>query len=619
LKSLPQAGLKPLLPKRPTQNRFFPAGILPLMLIGVGWLITSSSVQADQTVQGLRVVYPPNNHQTTAERIFLIGTAESQTPVIINGVRLQQRSRAGHFSPSFPLQLGKNTFVLQAGGQQLAITVERLANQPNLPVGLSFGQDSLAPAVPIARPVNEPICFSAIAPPLSQVSVLLAGHRLPLKPVTAAKLPDNAAALTNSNQPMTATPGLFQGCHRFAKPGNLGQPKYRLSLDGKTLEQAAKGTVEVLNPDQLSSVVVNRPQGGVARTGPSSDHTRLTPLPMGTQAQVTAREGDWLRLDYGGWIRQPETQSIGQVVPGQTIIRSIRSRQVPGWTEVVFPLQVPVPVQVSQSDQTFTLKLYNTTAQTDVVGVQDETVIRRLDWQQVAPGQVDYRFSLKPLQQWGYKLRYDGTSLILSLRHPPQLRDPRLPLQGVTIVLDPGHGGSTDLGARGPTGLPEKQMTLLTSQLLQQALVQRGAKVVLTRTTDADLDLQPRVDLINQLEPTLALSVHYNALPDNGDAWNTQGVSMFWYQPQSHSLAAFLQRQVVTRLNRRSYGVFWNNLALARPTVAPAVLMELGFMINPQEYEWIVNPVAQRQLANTLAEGVTLWLQQSQSSTIPSP
>jgi len=32
--------------------------------------------------------------------------------------------------------------------------------------------------------------------------------------------------------------------------------------------------------------------------------------------------------------------------------------------------------------------------------------------------------------------------------------------------------------------------------------------------------------------------------------------------------------------------VFWNNLALTRPSVAPAVLLELGFMINPVEFEW---------------------------------
>jgi N-acetylmuramoyl-L-alanine amidase len=295
-------------------------------------------------------------------------------------------------------------------------------------------------------------------------------------------------------------------------------------------------------------------------------------------------------------------------MPVQSVIRSVRTRQIPGWTEVVFPLQTPVPLSVDQGAQDFSLTLFNTTAQTDVIALNDDPVIARLDWQQVSPGQIRYRFNLKSAQQWGYKLRYQGTSLILSLRHPPTLTNGSLPLKGIKIVLDPGHGSSNDRGSVGPTGYPEKDVTLVVSKLLEQELNQRGATVVMTRTTDQDLDLQPRVDVINQQEPAIALSVHYNALPDDGDALNTQGIGNFWYQAQSQDLAVFLQRYLVKQLRRPSYGVFWNNLALTRPTVAPCVLLELGFMINPQEFEWITNASAQKQLAATLAEGIVAWL-----------
>jgi N-acetylmuramoyl-L-alanine amidase len=64
---------------------------------------------------------------------------------------------------------------------------------------------------------------------------------------------------------------------------------------------------------------------------------------------------------------------------------------------------------------------------------------------------------------------------------------------------------------------------------------------------------------------------------------------------------------LVARLDRPSYGVFWDNLALTRPTVAPAVLLELGFMINPQEFEWITDPQAQAQLADALAAAIARW------------
>ena len=62
------------------------------------------------------------------------------------------------------------------------------------------------------------------------------------------------------------------------------------------------------------------------------------------------------------------------------------------------------------------------------------------------------------------------------------------------------------------------------------------------------------------------------------------------------------------KLNRPDYGVYWNNLALTRPASAPSVLLELGFMINPNEFEWIVNPQEQKKLAVAIAGGITQWL-----------
>ena len=159
----------------------------------------------------------------------------------------------------------------------------------------------------------------------------------------------------------------------------------------------------------------------------------------------------------------------------------------------------------------------------------------------------------------------------------------------------------------------EKDVNLVVSRLLQEALETRGATVVMTREGDDDLFPQDRVDIINEIEPTLAVSIHYNALPDAGDALNTAGIGAFWYNAQAHSLAQFLHDYLVETLDRPSYGVYWNNLALTRPTVTPSVLLELGFMINPYEFEWITDPTAQQGLAETLADAIAAWVQNSDS------
>lgn len=567
----------------------------------------------------LTVVYPPAEHETTAEQIFLIGTAAPDAPVTVNGEPLDNRSPAGHFAPSFPLQMGENRFVVQQGDETLELRVTRVSPLPPMPEGVAFADGTLTPATDIARLPDDVLCFSAIAPPNAEVTVQLSEQTLPLLPQPeGVVLPPNYAVLTQQNQPLPVTGAQrYEGCaiaRQFlpsrspAATVNLGTPEFILQQGRETVRQPGAGTVSILSPQQPQIVAVTA-ASGTARTGPSTSYSRLTPLPTGTRAAVTGREGDWYRLDYGAWIRATDVQPVAGSVPPHTLIRSITSEVVDGWTEVRFPLQTPVPVSVLQAGDRFTLTLHNATAQTDTIYLSDDPVIRRLDWTQPAPGQVDYHLALKSDQQWGYKLRYEGTTLVLSLRHPPPVAvGSDRPLEGITILIDPGHGGPEDLGARGPNGIPEKDVNLTVSRLLRDRLEARGATVIMTRDDDIDLWPNDRADMIQAQEPTLALSVHYNALPDSGDAETTAGIGMFWYHAQAHSLAVFLHNFLVEERDRPSYGVFWNNLALTRPNVAPSVLLELGFMINPTEFEWIVDPDEQAALAEALAAGVTQWL-----------
>jgi N-acetylmuramoyl-L-alanine amidase len=574
-----------------------------LGLVLFNFLVTSSVALAQEP---LLVVFPPTNYQTSTEKIFFIGTAPPDGQVLING-KLVNRSKAGHFSPSFPLQLGENIFKVRYQNQEREIKIIRVSTQPELPQGLGFAKDSLTPAVDIARLPGELICFSAVAPPQATVSVNLVNQNIALLPQPSlAQLPPNSSVLTGLNQPNLSSLTKYQGCTTVANAADLGKPQFNLQLNDQRITQTGLGKIEILAPTQLAVAEIAS-ESGVTRTGPSTDYSRLTPLPKGTMASVTGKEGEWLRLDYGAWINSKETKIISGAVAPQTVIRSVGYRQLAEATEMRFPLESAVPVSVEQGNNSFILTLYNTTAQTDTIRLDDDHLISRLDWQQVSPTQVKYTFNLKKLQQWGYKLRYDNTTLVLTLRHPPQLKNSkRLPLSGIKIVLDPGHGGK-ESGASGPTGYLEKDVNLIISQLLRDELVKRGAKVVMTREDDRDVSLGERQTIINKQEPAIAVSIHHNSLPDNGDAEKTKGFGTFWYHPQSHSLAVFLQNYVVKNLRKPSYGVFWNNLALTRPSAAPAVLLELGFMSSPDEFEEIVNPQAQKKMANTLADGITKW------------
>ncbi|MGK7946130.1 MAG: N-acetylmuramoyl-L-alanine amidase [Microcystaceae cyanobacterium] len=559
--------------------------------------------------EALYLAYPPDNHRTRSEQIFFIGSGELDTNVTINGQRIQ-RSKQGYFAPSFPLKLGENRFLIRQGNQTIERIITRLSPTPTPPKELGFLEASLQPKTNLTRLVGDWICFEAIATPNAKVSVKIGQQTIPLIPQTkTVQLPPNYEVLTQRNiTKVTETEtGSYQGCGQFLESGNLGTPIFNVSLNNQTIQEKGRGNITIVERNHLQVIEVTA-KAGVARTGPSTTYSRLTPLPQGTQAQVIGQEGDWLELAYGGWINQKETQTLPQTYLPNSFVRGISSQIKNQVTEISFPLKHPVPINIKQSDRTLTLTLYDTVAQTDTIYLADDPLIKRLDWQQITPNQVEYIFHFKAPHQWGYDVKYEGSNLILSLRHPPQLTSESL--KGISILLDPGHGGE-ELGARGPNGYPEKAINLVISQLLEQELKQRGATVYLTREKDEQVSLGKRVEQINQLQPTLALSIHYNALPDSGDALNTAGIGMFWYHQQAHDLSQFLHKYLVDNLDRPSYGVYWNNLALTRPHTSPAVLLELGFMINPDEFEWITDPKEQQKLAEVLADGIEEWVQKS--------
>lgn len=578
------------------------------ILIGLGLVLLIGfydSISAKST--SLMIVYPPDNHQTTAARIFFIGSAPPSGQVLLNNQPIE-RSAKGYFAPSFPLQVGENNFTIRYQNQTINRQIIRRDTQAVIPQDLAFADNSLSPSVHKTRLVGEWICFSAIATPQAQVSVQLGDKILPLLPQPqTTKLPSNAAVLTNLNQANSEDKtGYYRGCQQFQQEANLGKPIFTAQLNNRSISQQGQGEINIISDQNLPVIEIIAAQG-VARTGPGSDYSRLTPLPQGTKARVTGKEGDWLRLDYGGWILERETRLIVNEVLDNANIRGLSSRSINQATEIIFPLSHPVPIAVAQEDDKFILTLYNTIAQTDTIFLVDNPLVRRLDWRQINPTTIEYTFNLNQKQQWGYSLRYQGTNLILTLRHPPEKSDN---LQGKVILLDPGHGGK-ETGAVGPTGYTEKEINLLMSKLIKRELEKFGATVYLTRETDIELSLPARVEMINNLQPTLAISVHYNALPDDGDALNTQGIGIFWYHPQAADLSVFLHDYLTKNLSRPSYGVFWNNLALTRPYSSPSLLLELGFMSNPQEFEWITDTQAQKQLAQVLAAGISQWFQQS--------
>jgi N-acetylmuramoyl-L-alanine amidase len=190
-----------------------------------------------------------------------------------------------------------------------------------------------------------------------------------------------------------------------------------------------------------------------------------------------------------------------------------------------------------------------------------------------------------------------------------------LPLSGRIIVLDPGHGGP-DGGAVGGEIL-EKEVALHIAVKLRDYLQQQGALVLLTREDDSDLaakdtrgysrrkveDLKKRVQLINQSEADLFISIHLNAIPS--PRWS--GAQTFYYGSfiENERLAKFIQAELRRNLENtdRSAKVI-NTVYLLKYAKKPGALVEVGFLSNPNERELLASDHYQTKLAASIYKGI---------------
>jgi N-acetylmuramoyl-L-alanine amidase len=127
----------------------------------------------------------------------------------------------------------------------------------------------------------------------------------------------------------------------------------------------------------------------------------------------------------------------------------------------------------------------------------------------------------------------------------------------------------------------------------------------MTRSTDDyNPGLYERVEKANYKNAQVLLSIHNNSLPDGANPYNDHGSSTYYYNSQALPLARSIQNSLVNNLNMSNYGIFWDSLALTRPTKPLAVLVEVGFMINPEEYMNLTDQNFQKKAANSIYLGL---------------
>lgn len=177
------------------------------------------------------------------------------------------------------------------------------------------------------------------------------------------------------------------------------------------------------------------------------------------------------------------------------------------------------------------------------------------------------------------------------------------------IVIDPGHGGF-DIGAT-VKSIEEKALALKTATLVKQYLHQKGYRVILTRSRDIFLSLDKRSSIANDTKSKLFVSIHYNAFKNP----QASGIEVFycskgnkWRQNHSKQLATHVLNGMIAATGAKNRGVKTGNFHVIRETNMPAILIEGGFITNPEEHSHLSDQKYLETMARSIAEGIEKYL-----------
>jgi N-acetylmuramoyl-L-alanine amidase len=332
-----------------------------------------------------------------------------------------------------------------------------------------------------------------------------------------------------------------------------------------------------------------------------------------TSVQVVGKKGNdlYLRLDSTQTIRieskdaSVDSSSTPTVCATDALVASrFTIKKAPEYTDIVIPLTDQPAHYVDENGSVITLIFYGTAgpkkkqAPVRVTGASYVDSVRAIDTGE----QMQYVIKLRgPI--YGYQSLWEDGKFTFRVRKPPAI-DPANPLKGLTITIDPGH---PPIGATGPTGLWEPDVTLPVGLKAKELLEAKGVNVVMTRTTPDPVDLNLRETISRRANANAFVSFHLNAVPDGQNPIRAQGTAVYHNYPHSQPLAAAVLAGAVAQLGLPINGVKRENFAVVRGTWMPSVLVEGAFIIMPDQEAALRTPEYQARYAQGIVDGLEAY------------
>ena len=321
---------------------------------------------------------------------------------------------------------------------------------------------------------------------------------------------------------------------------------------------------------------------------------RIAHLPRNIELVADGEQNGFYRIQLGknksGWISKSNVKVLNTQLGFEAVLFGYEYVDSKDFYTFVFHFDKRVPFEMIEGD-TFLMKFYNVKDQ------PDNTYVMK----------IPVKDSLSGRQLLGYSGEYKDNDFVLKIRKPVHTHSLR-PLHNIRIAIDAGHGGSEN-GATGCLGNKEKDINLSIAKYLETELKKRGAKVIMTRRADNYVSLKDRVEIANYGNAVVFLSIHGNALPDGADPNKNRGTSIYYYYPQAKPLADIIMDTVTSEIGVPNDKVRQGSLAVVRNTNAISLLIEVSYLINPEDNANLINPEFQKQYAKAIADSLEKYFE----------
>ncbi|MDQ2995172.1 MAG: N-acetylmuramoyl-L-alanine amidase, partial [Pseudomonadota bacterium] len=422
--------------------------------------------------KSLTVVHPNESQKLPAiKEVFVFGEVTPGSSLTINGAPIKVHPKGGYLT-MLPVSSGPVKLNVQAttpAGKKITLDrhftiADALTESPVSP--LTIQQDRTEPAQDLLLSPGDEVRVSLQGSPQATVEFSIAGvaQHIPMAEINSA-----------------AIKGVYSGSYIIQPNDKAKQASITFAMkhQGKTVNAKAKGLLTI----EKSAI----PRTGLiiddiapVRTAADGGHDMY--LYKGMRVQLTGKMNDHHRVrlssSQSGWVKSSSVQELrmGTVAP-RSVLGNIEITHRDDSTLIKVPLTDVLPYRTEQTldPMQVVVTLYGAINKTDLIQYDpNDTLIRQISWKQLNNDTCQLIINPKFKKWSGFDVRYEGTTLIIEVRKPVQHKTSK----GMTIALDPGHGGPL-FGSTGPHGTLEKDVNLTIARVVKRELESAGAHVVM--------------------------------------------------------------------------------------------------------------------------------------------